>query len=257
MKTKLSKIEKLLRILATLFALAIGLQAHAFINVETIRKQGGDGFFGNSSVKVAGQSGNTEKLTAGAATLNIDRGPRDEILFVASDNYGSSFGIKDTNNGQAHLRYTFLDRQPLAYEIFAQTEYDQFQDLTSRNLAGADLRQRLVSGQETSLYLGYGGFYEFEDYTGATHRQGLRGDFYVAVSEKIDDRLIGSATFYYQPLLRDFSDNRIRFQTDLEISLTKRLALSLEYTIGYDSWVPLPTVQTTDTSYTTAITLKY
>ena len=252
------QIHSLLCLVLPMAVVASATSAHAFINTETIRKQNaGDGLFGNTSGKVTGQSGNTDKLTTNFTTLNIDRGPRDELMFIGTYNYGNSAHIKDTNNAQGMLRYTFFDRQPMAYEVFTQTEYDEFKDLKARNLLGANVRERLISTVETSVYGGVGGFVESEDYSPYGTRKGVRANLYTAFAEKIDERLTGSATVYYQPLFSTPSDYRIRLQADLDVNLTKRLLLNLEYTLNFDSWVPVATVQKADQSYLVGMTVKY
>lgn len=241
-------------LLAVLF---FGISARAFINVESVRQRPGSGFLGSSSFKLSGQRGNTDKLTTNLATLNILRGRRDEMLFLGNYNYGYSNDTRDTNNAQLHLRYVFMSRAPNAYEVFLQTEFDEFKNLNSRNLGGANWRARLARSLETSLFFGLGGFYETEDYKKFAHRRGVRANVYVSLVKKLDDLLTSSATLYYQPRFSDLSDFRIRGQADLDLNLTKKLLWNLEFSLSHDSWVPQPSIIKTDMTYLTGLTLQY
>jgi hypothetical protein len=229
----------------------------AFINVESVRQRDGEGFFGNSSLKASGQRGNTNKLTLNASTIDIQRGQRDEVLMLLDYNYGSSENIKDTNNAQAHARYVFFSREPSAYEIFAQYEFDQFKDLNSREIAGANLRRRLFRDELTSIFGAAGAFYEIEDYTSVAHRNGARGNFYLSYARKLEDRLTTSTTVYYQPLFRRAGDYRIRAQADLDVHLTHSLRLNIEYVLSHDSWVPTPNIVKTDMNWLFGLSLAY
>src|SRR5690606_22376898 len=133
---------------------------------------------------------------------------RDELLFTGDYLYGTSFNVKDTNRGHGHLRYTFFHREKIAYETFVQSEFDEFKDLNSRNLIGANVRNRIRSDDSHILYLGYGAFYEVENFIGNDDHEGFRGNFYVSYSYKLNDLVAASLTTYYQPLLKDVETHR-------------------------------------------------
>ena len=107
------------------------------------------------------------------------------------------------------------------------------------------------------MYGGAGAFFETQDYDQIGTRRGVRLNTYLAVAEKIDERITGSATVYYQPLVDNLHNNRIRGQADLDINLTRIVMLNLEYVLSYDSWVAVDTVKNTDQSYLVGLTVKY
>ena len=64
-----------------LFVVYLGARpSWGFINIESVRQQEGGDFVGKSTLKFAGQSGNTDKLATAVSALNIIRGDRDEIM---------------------------------------------------------------------------------------------------------------------------------------------------------------------------------
>lgn len=235
---------------------AISLKCFAFINIESLRQEQKPGLSGSSALQLSGQSGNTEKFTGSASNLLLNLYERDEILFLANYVYGSSSHVQDTNNGQVHLRYTFMVKERHAIEVFTQAEFDQFKSLNSRTLAGADLRERLLKNEAISLFLGVGAFFEIEDYSAGIHRENMRGSNYLTVAYHIGERFDVSSTFYYQPLLKAFSDFRTRLQADLDYQVGKQTSLNLTYVTSHDSWVP-PGRQKSDVAYLTGLKIKY
>ena len=236
--------------------LFLSVHASAFINIETVRKEKGEGFFGRSALRVAGQKGNTNKFTGNVSSLNIERGERDELLMLLNFVYSETFGVKDTNNGQAHLRYVFNAQERYAYEFFTQIEFDKFKDLNDRTLFGATIRQRLFRDEQDSFYLGYGGFYEMEHYEDNVHRFSQRGNVYLSFVKKLFERVSATATGYYQPSVRKLEDYRIRFEGGMNVEISSRLALELTYTLAHDNQLPVDVVKT-DMTYLTGISIKY
>ena len=249
-------IRTLICLALILFTFGFSFESQAFINIETIRKEKGEGFFGRSAFRVSGQSGNTNKFTGNVSSLNIQRGSRDEVLMLGNFVYSETFGIKDTNNGQAHLRYVFNSREVFAYELFSQIEFDKFKDLNDRTLFGATIRQRLFLDDEDSFFVGYGGFYEMEHYTNNIHRFRVRGNVYLSFVKRLFDRVSATAIAYYQPAYNRLGDFRVRFEGGMNVDLSKRLALELTYTIAHDNQLPVDVVKT-DSTYLTGLAVKY
>lgn len=228
----------------------------AFINIESVRRQSGEGFLGRSNLQFSGHSGNTDKQALHFATLNIYRGERDEVLGLANYSYAHTSNIRDTNNGQAHLRYTFFYTKKNAPEIYVQSAYDELKELNARHLAGANLRHKLFYDEKLSLFLGAGAFYEIEDYQSVHNRQGFRGNLYISFVQDFNERTSASGSVYYQPLLKAQDDYRVRLQAGVEVSMTESLSLNLQYNLKHDNWTPTA-VEKTDTSYTAGISLRY
>lgn len=232
------------------------MPTRAFINIESLRRTSAKGTIGSAAFHVSGQQGNTNKSTQSFTTLTIHRWERDEVIFSARYNEGLTSDVRDTNNGQAHLRYTLMDREPWAVENFIQGEYDQFKSLLSRALVGIGLRHRLIQNEELSLFAGLGAFSESERYSGDINKDGSRANTYLAYAQRITENASASATLYYQPLFHDSSDERIRLQADIDLDISERLSFNLQYQLSRESWV-LPGVKTTDTMYLTGFKMKY
>ena len=230
---------------------------YAFINIESLRLEMKEGFGGKFSLNYEGQNGNTEKTSISSSSLNIWRYQRDELLLLGDYTFGRTLGIVDTNNGRAHLRYTFDLKEARSYEFFTQSEFDQFKKLNSRTLAGGNIRYRLLQAEDHSFYFGVGAFFEHRDYSSISNRNGVRGNFYLSYSHKIKEHFSAFATTYYQPYITEFNDYRFQMSSGLEVIMTKVMAINISYDFSYDNFVPDPSVKRMDQRYLTGVILRY
>jgi hypothetical protein len=238
-----------------IMALAVCSHAQAFINVEAVRQDAGPGFAGKSSLNFTSEKGATNKLASSASTLNLYNFYANEMLFLADYNYSITNGAKDTNNGRFHLRYTIDPKAEFSYELFAQHEFDQFRDLQSRDIAGANLRQAVINHDKERLYLGYGAFYEVEVLTDAPTRNEPRGNVYVSYVHG-KSPVQWSTTIYYQPSFTRLHDYRIQAQGNVETQMTQRLALQIQIAYMFDNYPP-PDVPPSDLTTMVGFNLKY
>ncbi|MGE0525525.1 MAG: DUF481 domain-containing protein, partial [Bdellovibrionales bacterium] len=226
----------------TLLRIVIGgcilncVPAFAFLNVESIRMaaEAKEGVTGSLGLKVDGQSGNSEKFASELTTLNLYRRSHSEYLAAGKYRYGESFSRKDAHEGHAHLRYTHdLPSIPPAWESFVQTEFNEFKRLKRRDVYGTGLRFRLsAAGEKDRFFLGTGAFYEEERFTSKAETQDqstFRGNLYVSYVRALTETVSASVIAYYQPSLTAFSNTRAQLDSGLQVTLSKRLSLILEY----------------------------
>jgi putative salt-induced outer membrane protein YdiY len=245
-----------LRLIASILIFSSAFEASAFVNIELIRRDAKEGFLGRTGARLNGQSGNVDKVSGTFSSLNILRGERDDALFIANYGYSETESVKDTNNGAAHVRYVFLSREKFAYEVFLQEEFDQFKDLSSRTLLGANVRQTLSQEPEHSLYLGYGSFYEMDFYENGEKRNEGRGNLYLSFINRLNQQVSASVIGYYQPAFSGIKDFRIRFDSGLNFAISSRLALEVALSVVHDNELPVD-VEKTDLTYGTGLTLSY
>lgn len=231
-------------------------QAWAFINVESIRQIGGEGFIGRSGLQVTGQEGNTNKFTSQFSVLTAYRTDANEWLFTGNYKYGESLHLKDTNLGSVHIRHTWNYRAFLAYEAFIQSGFNEFQNLNSRNYFGGNLRFQLFSDPVDKLFLGLGTFYEIEDFSSDRDREGFRGNIYLSYIKKLNESVSGLIILYYQPRFKEISDYRVRTQFGLDIVLTQSLILDIDLNIAHNTGLP-PEVKQTDIDYMVGFSLAF
>lgn len=232
------------------------VRAQAFINIESIRQIEGEGYVGRTGLQVSGQDGNTQKFTSQFSTIGAYRYDNNEWLYTGAYKYGSSANIKDTNLGSAHLRHTWHIQDPVAYELFTQTGFDEMKQLNSRNYLGGNLRFRLLYTDIHRLYSGVGTFYEIEDFSGSEDEEGFRGNVYISYVNKLSETVSGFVILYYQPKLKGTQNYRVRAQTGLDIRLSKNLSLDIDFNLVHDTGLP-EDVKPTDTDYMTGFSYSY
>jgi len=159
------------------------------------------------------------------------------------------------NKGFAHLRGVRALRPRLQIEGFLQREFNEFINLEDRQLAGGGVRIRWRQPHDPSekppplqVNTGIGLMWEREQidttgqatgdpYHGAVASL-VRSTNYLVVRWQLDDRLTLFSTTYYQVDLGRLSDYRLLWEGRLGVNLTKRLSLTLNLDLRYDSEPP-------------------
>ncbi|HRO67144.1 MAG TPA: DUF481 domain-containing protein [Pseudobdellovibrionaceae bacterium] len=242
---------------AALLLIGLCTPAAAFINIETLRRNAAEGLSGALNLQANGQSGNTEKFTGEVSSLNLYRSSEKEYIFLANYKYGESNRLRDTHQGSMHLRLARSWTSFPTTEVFAQTQFDQFKLLKSRDLLGGGLRFHWSETKKSDAYFGSGLFHEWERIKEpGSNQEDWRGNFYLSYLRFLDELWMTSLTLYYQPAFDDVSDFRLHTELGLELKLTTMLALTLKSTHQCDS-APPPTVRRQDLSYLAGLSLKF
>jgi hypothetical protein len=230
------------------------------MNIENLRRTAKTGLHGNGSLRISGALGNTENFISDTSISNFFNTEDSEWLLFLNHRYGEAFSETNADRGKAHLRYTFKINPKWGYESFTQGEYDDFQRLTSRFIFGQALRFSAFSGKASSLYLGAGAFYEWEEVQNQEMSQSpieienFRANIYASFHLKVKERDTFFLTLYYQPFRAD--DFRVLSSAGYQIPLNKFFSLSLELNYNYDSRPPIG-IERTDITYFTTLNYSY
>lgn len=229
----------------------------AFLNIESLRQERSSEhkLTGSTGIRLNDQKGNVDKTQIQFNTLNMMTNGRSNFIFLASYRYGKSFSQEDTRQGDLHFRYTRKLTEKTFMEVFQQTEFNKFENLTLRVLAGGGLRLQVFNNDDASLFSGLGAFYEKEDLTGKEDPENPRGNMYLSYTYKKQTYNINS-TLYYQPNLEDTSDGRLRFNAGIETKFLESFSQVLEYTIRRDSRPPIG-IKKTDSRLSAGLNYLY
>ncbi|WP_018693357.1 DUF481 domain-containing protein [Algicola sagamiensis] len=204
-------------------------------------------------LEFAGKAGNTDKQQYGASGFTSRRVEQDHYMLYLSKEYGSSQKEKDTNKGNAHLRWTRYQDEHWSNEVFLQAEHDEFKDLDLRWLLGAGRRW-----EKDKDALGIGLTYERDKFstpdTPAKSTWRLNG--YWHYHTMINDHVLFNNSFAAQPRIDDLGDFRAFNETSIESKLTDRLNLKSSVTIAYDSR-PAADVERRDITYALGFRYAY
>jgi len=132
---------------------------YAFVSVEPPVIGDKEGWDGEISLGGIYNSGNTDSSAVNFGLKAEYHEPVWMLYSLASYTYGKVDGEKNKNQGIFHLRYIHNIEDTLYdYEIFGQTEFNEFQDIKVRNLAGANIRRKITDLFDR-CYVGLGFFY--------------------------------------------------------------------------------------------------
>jgi len=233
--------------------------SYAFVNLEPPVIGEKKGFDGEVSLGAKFNSGNSDTLALGAGAKGQYSQEEWLVYMIASYSYGESNDVIDTNDGLLHLRYVHeITDTAYDYEFFLQTEFNEFQAIKSRNLAGANIRRDFSDLPFDKFYLGVGLFYSYMEPDTITAidpiYERMKLNTYISLLKKVND--IFSITYlgYYQPNIEDFSDYRIFQLIQFNTSISENIGLSFDVLHKYNA-TPYHGIEHTDIRST--INLKY
>lgn len=217
-------------LLATLFLIT---SAHAFINVESLRKNSQEGFNKSATVRFNQQSGNTDKILAGVSTLNSYLSKKNEYIFSGNYRYGESFDRRDTEDGSVHLRYKRNLYRRHHLESYIQYQFNKFKALDFREVYGLGYRH-----QDKYFNTGIGAFYEQEEIKSRQNEDAIRANLYLSGARELESGFGFSAIIYLQPSLKQSDDLRVIINSGVSQRITDFLNINIEYEYVYDQQPP-------------------
>jgi len=199
-------------------------------------------------------SGNIDKsnLKASARLEHFENGYANALFF--SYEYGELNDIKNVDSMTLHLRHIHSLWDDLDGELFAQYQQNEFKNMDSKYLTGANLRYKLKSGQ-FDVFVGLGAFYTWLD------EVNVESDYtslnsYLALSYQFSESTSISYNGYFQPRFEDFDDYLIYQEAQLKVNLTDRLSLLVNVLHEYDAKPPIG-VEKSDFSQTTGFSYSF
>jgi len=214
------------------------------VNIETRRMQTDSiRFVMNSDLLFSYADNNDAYILQTKANLGAQLKSKDYrklYFFIANYNVIRSEDEDFQNSWFAHVRFNYKLPKNFAFETFIQTQNDQNLTIVHRNLLGVGFRYKLMGTKNTRMYLGNSYMYEIEGLENSVETfYNHRHNAYVSVNKKFDNlnvKFIG--TLYFQPLYRNFKNNKTLLQLKSEVPLNKTISLSalLNYfVIQFDS----------------------
>lgn len=243
--------------------------ALAITNIENERPGPPDeGWSGQAEIGIAGQSGNVDKEHVNAAGKLTWRQGETTAFAIAERAYGESRGLKDTDQTFFHLRGIHELNETLAGEAFVQWQQNEFDNLTSRTLAGGGVRYNLLDRPDViSLALGLGACREREELDLGTYDEvswAWRANSYVTYRHQLNPQLRLVSTVYYQPNMDEMDDYRVLLDLGVAVAINESLSLKVSYSLSHnsdpavnlDANPPINKAET-NTGYTTSLVYSF
>jgi hypothetical protein len=232
--------------------------SHAQVNIEQYRAA--NGISGNIGLSLGGASGNSDFFTGGGAANVTIAKPTYSVLLLGDGLLGFRGGETFSNQGLAHVRYTWTKPPRFQPEAFTQADYARPRELTFRYLIGGGIRTLLFEDKTYTLTLGNGLMFEHERLnliagdTHPAHTSVIRANNYANI--QIRKKATITITAYYQFIPNNAKDFRFLLNTQI----ASRVAGPLQQvsTIRYrrDSRPPL-SVKKNDFTIGTSFALSF
>ena len=232
--------------------------ASAFISLDPPVMDERRGWDGEIGISGAYSSGNSDTSSVGFSAKAEYHQERWMIYSLAAYHYGEANDDKNTNDGLAHLRYIHrIYDTPYDYELFVQSEFNEFQDVKMRNLAGANIR-RNFSGFFDKCYVGLGLFYSYMEPDVISEIDPIykrtKMNSYLSLVKKVNPYFSITYLGFYQPNVEDFSDYRVSQIIQFDTTLTENMTLGIDISHRYNA-TPYHRIEKTDIR--SLINLKY
>ena len=207
----------------------------AQVNIESFRNNAKDsGFFGEVKSNIQYQKGNVDTQVYEINKNLHYKKNKNHILLKSSYTKGYQSKKSFKNSAFAHFRYTVMCHDFLGYEIFTQTQFDEFRDLTLRQLNGGGIRLEKVSENKKLLKmsLGLGLMSDHEQLSYETTTK-ARVTSYLTITKSFskNNSSFISVVTYYQPLMFNHKDYRVNSEITIRSSIIENKA----YNIGIDT----------------------
>ncbi len=232
--------------------------SYSFISLDPPVIGEKEGLDGEVALSAKYSSGNSDTQAVGLSAKGQYSEKEWLLYLIAAYSYGESNGDKDTNDGIFHFRYVHhIADTVYDYEFFLQSEFNEFQDIRERNLAGANIRRKLDISFD-KFYVGLGLFYSYMEPDTITDIDPIykrtKMNSYISFVQKINENFSVTYLGFYQPNVEDFSDFRISQALQLNTLLTEKLTLSFDIGHKYNA-TPYKGIEKNDIRST--INLKY
>ena len=222
-----------------LFLLISAPSISQILNAESLRKvTDTSGFSGTTDLKFSLKRTVNDFLTFGNSIHLQYKMNKNLFLFKNDISFQKIEGEKLENSGISHIRYNYRFHPRIAWEVFAQGQYNKVSLVNLRGLFGTGPRFKLTNFENYKFYLGTLVMYEHEELVdGFTPVQrDFRGSTYLSFSLYPLETISITSTTYYQPKLSQFSDFRISSQSSLLITIYENFAFLVNYTFTYDTF---------------------
>jgi len=223
------------------------------------------GVSGTIGLALEGEEGNRREQEYNInGIIRYGWGTSNSLMWITDYNYTKTDGRRNEDDLSTHLRFIRNDyvRKNVDIEAFIQYEYDDFADLSSRQLAGGGLRWRFENiGEKTTFrtQLGAGAFYEAEESQRTTASdETVRANFYAKLRyTNSDERAFEYyVSAYLQPSLEALNNVRSLLVSGIEFPISDALSLSVEAQVGHNS-EPFAGVKKTNLEYGVKLSFSF
>lgn len=167
--------------------------------------------------------------------------PEHLVLLLLNVNLLRAGGNDFSNQAFAHLRYNYNLSKILTWEAYAQIQTSPLQLLSQRRLFGTGPRLRLFKSADgrQRVYAGTSWLWEHNNFA-EPNRDNYwnRSSNYISVTLRANRQTSLIGTTYWQPVWGYIRNYRLSTDWILKVGLTKKIALTVDFTYSLDKNLP-------------------
>jgi len=247
------------KILVYLILIFLSMDLNAAIRIEPKSINEVNGTAIDLGLNFLYSTGNTEKMVLGSQLkFQYGNSKTYKHLVLFSTSYGEVSDVTNTNKFMVH--YRFVHSTPitdLEYELFAQDEYNEFQNLETRALSGINIKQRLRILNK--LFLGGGLMYSYMVPTEINSKdeikKRIKGNLFLFATHKFNKYASITYLGFYQPNIKEVSDFTTFNYLQFDSTITKEISFNINIQAHYNS-TPYENVEKDDIKTTIGISYK-
>ena len=211
--------------------------AEAIITVKPTEIGDKPGMSGTLEGSLQTKRGNTEKdeYTLGLK-VQYDNNSSYTIFANVIGVYGEASGVRNTNKTYGHMRFIHTLYGNFDYELYLQSETNEFTSIDMRRLGGAGARYHLEEDSYGDFFFGFGAYNEAISYSTLLDpdENNIRINSYIAYTVDFSKTTKFIYVGYYQPRVDDMSDFITSNALELKINIYAKLNLKLRVFYDYD-----------------------
>jgi len=172
--------------------------------------------------------------------------------------YGEASGERNTNKTYFHTRYIHKFYENLDYELFIQSETNEFTSVEKRRLGGGGLRYHYLHSDYGDIFIGLGAYWESITYTTQIDpdERNSRINSYVAYVKDFSKEIKFTYVGYYQPRVDKLKDYITSSAIEFKMKIHKEFSLKIIVYYDVDS-TPAIGRETTDFTQLTAFSYEF
>ena len=217
--------------------------AAAQVNIEQRRKKlDRNGLAAGVELYFTLNQGNTDAVKFDNSGSLVFRANRHLTFLLARFSMGEKSGARFINKGMGHLRYNYMLSPAFFWEIFTQSEYNEFILLNFRGLVGTGARFILAGNDNINAVCGLAVMGEYEELDDDAPKMVIsrltRASSYISVIISLSDAVDFGNIIYIQPSLQDIEDIRILNDANLICRITNRFSFKTSLSLRFDNQPP-------------------
>lgn len=233
-------LKRIIFVMLLCFFIGISVSEAQILNVERTRGTADStGWGGEISFDFTVNKYRERVITGESESTLIYTSNLHRYIFLNSLEFVDIDGASVINSGYLHLRSTFLHNGSFSPELFAQYQYNNNLGLDSRYLAGGGIRYRFLSSDNFSGTLSTGLMVENEQWNpneGETEENTyLKSTSNLALRGRLTEQATLLVIGYYQARPSDYFKPRATFESQLGVSLSRHVLLSVSFVMTNDA----------------------